>query len=56
MLKYTLNHGLVLQKVHWVIESNQEAWLKQYLDLNIELRTKTKNDFENEKRFLQVDD
>ena len=45
MLKHTLNHGLVLQKVHWVIEFNQETWLKQYLDLNMELRTKTKKDF-----------
>ena len=32
-LKQALNHG-----VHRVIEFNQEAWLKPYIDMNIELR------------------
>ena len=27
-LKQALNHGLVLKKVHKVIKSNQNAWLK----------------------------
>ena len=29
-LKQTLNHGLVLKKVHWVIKFNQKAWLRRY--------------------------
>ena len=36
-LKQALNHGLMLKKVHRVIQFNQEAWLKLYVDMNIEL-------------------
>ena len=39
-LKQALNHGLILKKVHKVIQFNQEAWLKQYMDMNTELRSK----------------
>ena len=46
ILKQALNHGLKLKKVHRVIEFNQEAWLKKYIDMNTELRKKTSNDFE----------
>ena len=45
-LKQALNHGLVLKKIHRVIEFRQEAWLKPYIDMNTKLRTKAKNDFE----------
>ena len=41
------DHGLILEKVHTVIEFNQEAWLKTYIDMNAKLRTKTKHDLEN---------
>ena len=44
-LKQALNHGLILKKDHRVIQFNQEAWLKEYIDINIELRKETKNDF-----------
>ena len=37
-LKQTLDHGLILKKVHRVIQFNQEAWLKEYIDMNTELR------------------
>ena len=45
-LKQALNHGLKLTKAHRIILSDQEAWLKPYIDMNTELRTKAKNDFE----------
>lgn len=45
-LKQALDHGLKLEKVHRVIELNQPAWLKPYIDNNTELRTKTKDSFE----------
>ena len=47
-LKQALNHGLVLKKVHRVIKFNQNAWLKPYIDMNTDLRKKTKNDFERD--------
>ena len=48
ILKQALNHGLKLKKVHRVIEFNQEAWLKKYIDMNTELRMKASNDFEKD--------
>ena len=47
-LKQALNNGLKLKKVHRIIEFNQEAWLKPYIDMNTELRKKAKNDFEKD--------
>ena len=47
-LKQALNHELILKKVHRVIQFNQEAWLKPYIDLNTEPRKKAKNDFEKD--------
>ena len=40
VLKQALDHGLKLRKVHRVIEFDQEAWLKEYIDVNSELRKK----------------
>ena len=37
-----------LRKVHRVIEFDQEAWLKEYIDVNTELRKKASNDFEKD--------
>ena len=47
-LKQALNHGLELEKIHRVIEFNQEAWLRPYIDMNAELRKEAKNDFEKD--------
>ena len=48
ILKQALDNGLKLKKVHRVIEFNQEAWLKKYIDMNTELRKKASNDFEKD--------
>ena len=42
-LKQALNHGLKLKKVHKVIQFNQKAWLKPYIDTNTKYRTEAKN-------------
>ena len=47
-LKQALNDGLLLKKVHRVIQFNQKAWLKAYIDMNTELRKRAKNDFEKD--------
>ena len=38
-LRQALNHGLILKKVHRLIQFNQEAWLKPYIEINTKLRT-----------------
>ena len=47
-LKQALNHELILKKVHRIIQFNQKAWLKAYIDMNTELRKQAKNDFEKD--------
>ena len=41
-----LIHGLVLKKIHRVIQFNQKDWLKPYIDMNTKLRKETRSDFE----------
>ena len=48
VLKQALDHGLKLRKVNRVIQFKQEAWLKEYIDVNTELKKKTTNDFEKD--------
>ena len=48
VLKQALDPGLKLRKVHKVIEFDQETWLKEYIDVNAELRKKATNDFEKD--------
>ena len=47
-LKQALNHALKLKEAHRVIQLNQKAWLKPYLDMNTDLRKEAKNEFEKD--------
>ena len=47
-LDQALKHGLVLKKVHRVIQFDQSAWLKAYIDLNTGLSTAATNNFEKD--------
>ena len=47
-MKQAVNHGLKFKIVHRIIEFNQKAWLKLYIDMNTELRKVADNDFEKD--------
>lgn len=52
MLKLALQHGLRLKKIHRTLAFHQSAWLKPYIMLNTEMRTKATNEFE--KNFFKL--
>ena len=45
MLQLALKHGLKLLRIHRVLSFAHAAWMKPFIDLNIELRKKAKNAF-----------
>ena len=47
-LKQYLNLGLKLTHIHRGIRFEESQWLKKYIALNTDLRTKAKNDFEKD--------
>lgn len=46
LLKFALNHGLKLVKVHKVIQFKQSPVMRDYIDFNTSQRAKSKNEFE----------
>ena len=47
-LKRRIKSGLVLRKVLRVIQFNQRAWLKPYINMNTKLRKEARNNFEKD--------
>ena len=47
-LKHYMSLGMKLGKIHRIIGFEESAWMKTYIDLNTELRTKADNDFEKD--------
>ena len=47
-LRQALNHGLKIKKIQKVLKFNQRAWLKEYIDMNTELRMNAENDFDRD--------
>lgn len=45
-LKYYMDNGLKLLKIHNIVFYNQKEWLRKYIDFNTEKRTNSTSDFE----------
>ena len=43
-LQYYLSEGLVLKKVHRILEFKQSDWMKSYIDFNTEKRKEATNE------------
>ena len=43
--KTSIKSWIRWKKLHRVIQFNQKAWLKSYIDMNTKLRTEAKKDF-----------
>ncbi|KNE88543.1 hypothetical protein PSTG_18051, partial [Puccinia striiformis f. sp. tritici PST-78] len=46
VLQQCIQNGLILKKIHKVLEFKQAPWLKEYIDLNNAQRTLSTNDFQ----------
>ena len=47
-LKFYMQQGLIVKKVHRVLTFNQSPWLKTYINFNTQMRTNSSSDFEKD--------
>ena len=47
-LKYYMSKGILLSKIHRVLEFTQSSWLKSYIDFNTERRSQAETAFEKD--------
>ena len=43
-LQYYLPQGIILKKVHSILEFKQSAWMKPYIDFNAQKRNEATNE------------
>ena len=48
LLKFYIQHGLILRKIHRGIKYHQRAWMAPYIALNQQMREQAKTPFEKE--------
>ena len=51
-LQQALKHGLILEKIHKVIQFEQKEWMSEYIMLNVNKRKQSRNEFE--KNFFKL--
>ena len=51
-LKQAVDSGIILSKIHRVVEFNQRPWMEAFIDFNINKRKESKNEFE--KSFFKI--
>ena len=47
-LMFYIQHGMILKKIHRVIQFHQDKWLATYIETNQNLRAKASNEFEKD--------
>src|SRR5690606_20522972 len=46
MLQFMINHGIILKKLHYIVRFDQKDFIRPYIEMNTQLRQKSKTKFE----------
>src|SRR5690606_35405777 len=46
MLQFMIKHGIILKKIHYIVRFDQKDFIRPYIELNTELRKRSKTKFE----------
>ena len=47
-MKFSVRHGIVVDKVHEVISFKQSQWMEKFINFNTQKRNHALNDFERD--------
>ena len=48
MLKISVTHGIIVEKIHEIISFEQSKWLEKHISFNTQKRNRAKTDFEKD--------